>query len=130
MRPHFLILCLLSCLFLLGCAPPDDGKVVTRRFLLDRGFVQSPSDATFYTLKNVTVAQAADRLGFSMKDLIPGTNNPPDVDIRLVVVRDYEFALVSEPQKGYGGDALKNPQTVCKVEARLIPQLRRQKPGK
>jgi hypothetical protein len=71
MRAHFLIAGLLGCLFVPGCAPSDDGKVVTPRFLVDRGFVQSPTDPTHYTLKGVTVAQAADRLGFSMKDLIP-----------------------------------------------------------
>jgi len=132
MRLHFLVLCLLSCLLVLGCAPSDDGKVVTPRFLLDRGFVRSPADPTHYTLKGVTVAQAADRLGFSMKDLIPGTNNPPDVDIMLVVVRDYEFALVSQPQTNLNlaYEALKKPDTLCTVEARLIPQLRRQKADK
>jgi len=105
----------------------DDQKVVTRRFLLDQGFIQSTNDPTHYTLKGVTVAQAAVRLGFSMKDLVRGTNNPPDQDIRLVVIRDYEFALVSEPQKNSAGDALSNPQAICTVEARLIPALRRPK---
>lgn len=127
MRPYRFIHCLLGCLVIFGCARSDDQSVVTPKFLLDRGFVQGTTDPTLYTLKGVTVAQAGDRLGFSMTDLVPGTNNPPDQDIRLVVVRDYEFALVSEPQKSYAGDALKNPQAICTVEARLIPQLHRRK---
>jgi hypothetical protein len=81
-------------------------------------------------LKNVTVAEAAQRLGFSPKDMTHGTNNPPDQDIRGVVVRDYEFAVVSDRQTNAANvqtaqAALDNTNTLCTVEARLIPQLHR-----
>jgi len=111
-----------------GCAQQDQEKTVTREFLSQRGFVQSATDPTLYELKGVTVGEASRRLEFSINDLTPGTNNPPDRDVEGVVIRDYEFALVSEPERRSVGDmsgALKNPKTVCTVEVRLIPQLRR-----
>lgn len=126
MRSHLFTLALVGCLSIAGCARHDGGKTVTREFLLERGFVQDPSDPTHYVLKGITVAEAASRLGFTTKDLIPGTNNPPDRDIRLVLIRDYELALVSEPQTNHVfPDVLTKPETACTVEARLIPQLRR-----
>ena len=56
---------------------------------------------------------------------IHGTNNPPDVDIRLVVVRDYEFAIISERiVGGFAHNALDNPEAMCLVVARLNPEER------
>lgn len=87
---------------------------------------RSASEPTLYELKNVSVGEAGRRLGFSPKDMIHGTNNPPDQDIRLVVVRDYELAVVSDRQPtGNAQTVLDNTNAPCTVEARLIPQLRR-----
>lgn len=90
--------------------------------------MQSATDPTLYRLKGVTVGEAARRLDFSIRDLTPGTNNPPDRDIEGVFIRDYQFTLISQQEYRSKGDmsgALKNTQTVCTVEARLIPELRR-----
>jgi hypothetical protein len=101
-------------------------STVTPQFLLDHGFSHSATDPTLYELKNVTVGEAAQRLGFSPKDMTHGTNNPPDQDIRLVVVRDYEFAVLSNPQtSGNAQTTLDNTNAMCTVEARLIPLLHR-----
>ena len=128
MRFYLHTLWLLCCVLLLGCARQTEQTTVTPKFLIERGFVQSTTDPTLYELKGVTVSEAARRLDFSLRDLKPGTNNPPDRDIELVMIRDHEFALVSESDKRSFGDmsgALKNPQMVCTVQARLIPELRR-----
>ncbi len=125
----YLTLSILNCALLIGCTHQDQNSV-TPQFLLDRGFSQSATDPTLYELKSVTVGEAGRRLGFNTKDLTHGTNNPPDQDIRLVVVRDYEFAVVSDRQTNIGNiglaqSALDRTDTLCTVEARLIPQLRR-----
>ena len=114
---------LLICSFVIGCTRQDVGNTVTPQFLLDRGFSQSASDPTLYELKNVSVGEAARRLNFSPKDMTPGTNNPPDQDIRLVVVRDYEFAVVSDRQTNtdFAQNVLDKTESLCTVEARLIP---------
>jgi hypothetical protein len=91
---------------------------VTRDFLLTHGFVQSTNQPELYTLGGITLKEAATLLGFSPKDLAHGTNNPPDVDIRLVVIRDYQFAIVG----GHTHYALDDPETVCSVKVWLIPQ--------
>src|SRR5690242_9937750 len=116
MRSCSQALFLLSYSLLTGCARQD---AVTPEFLSSRGFAQSASDTTLYELKNVTVGEAAQRLGFNLKDMTHGTNNPPEQDIRLVVVRDYEFAVVSDRQTNTGNaqTALDNTNTLCTVEA-------------
>ncbi len=127
MRLYLHALLILSYSLLTGCNRQDVGTTVTPQFLLDRGFSQSATDPTLYELKNVTVGEAARRLGFSPKDFTHGTNNPPDQDIRLVVVRDYEFAVVSDRQTntGFAQNVLDKTESLCTVEARLIPQLHR-----
>lgn len=131
MRLAIVSLCLLACFLAGGCTKRDDEKKVTPESLLRQGFVQSSSDPTIYDLTNVTVAEAARRLGFSITASVQGTNNPWYQDIRGVRVRDYHFALLSEehPDRFMAG-VLTNPATVCTVRAQLIPQLREKGSGK
>jgi hypothetical protein len=129
MRFYLHTLSILTCALLISCTHQDKNSV-TPQFLLDRGFSQSTTDPTLYELKSVTVGEAGRRLGFNTKDLMHGTNNPPNQDIRGVVVRDYEFAVVSDRQTNIGNiglaqNALDRTDTLCTVEAHLIPQLRR-----
>lgn len=113
-------ICSLALLATAGCE-----RQVTRDFLLSRGFVQSTNHPELYRLGGITLKEAATRLGFSPKNLAHGISNPPDVDIRLVVVRDYRFAIISERSVGaLAHDPLDNPEAVCSVEAWLIPQCR------
>src|SRR5690349_21698791 len=92
--------CVIMLLLTTGCE-----RRVTRKFLLSRGFVQSTNEPELYTLGGITLKEAANRLGFSLKNLAYGTNNPLDVDIRSVDIRDYQFVIVG----GHTHNALDNP---------------------
>ena len=100
----------------------SDSDRVTPEFLVDRGFIQGKSDTNLYTLGQVTLEEAARRLGFSTSQMRPTPSQSIDSDIRIVKVRNLLFVIRSEMRDSRGrviSGSLDNPDALCSVSVSL-----------
>src|SRR3972149_3043716 len=89
---------------LLGCSSkgdrtmqtPHSTEKITREYLLSRGFKQSVTDPDIFEAENVRVVDMAHKLGFSLTDLLPTSNQALESDERTVKIKDLEFLVRSD----------------------------------
>jgi len=111
---------------LLGCSSkgdrtmqtPHSTEKITREYLLSRGFKQSVTDPDIFEAENVRVVDMAHKLGFSLTDLLPTSNQALESDERTVKIKDLEFLVRSEVRDHNDHiihGSLDNPDAICTV---------------